>query len=77
MGQRQRIAVVRAFLSPAPILILDEATSGLDEDNRKALLATIDELRVGRTTFMITHNPEEAQRADVIVRFDETGCHLV
>lgn len=77
MGQRQRIAVARAFLSPAPILILDEATSGLDEDNRKALLATIDELRVGRTTFMITHNPEEAQRADVIVRFDETGCHLV
>lgn len=76
MGQRQRIAVARAILSPAPILILDEVTSGLDDENRMALLDTIDELRTDKTTFMITHDRGEAERADIVVCFDDTGCHV-
>ncbi|HYH38397.1 MAG TPA: ATP-binding cassette domain-containing protein, partial [Azospirillum sp.] len=54
-GERQRIALARAFLCDAPILILDEPTSAVDSRTEKAIMDGIEVLMEGRTTFMITH----------------------
>ncbi|MPV37422.1 ABC transporter ATP-binding protein, partial [Georgenia subflava] len=54
-GQRQRIAIARAMLRDAAIIILDEATTGLDPKNSAAVLEAIDRLAAGRTTFVISH----------------------
>ena len=69
-GQKQRIAIARAAISPASILVLDEVTTGLDEGNKAALLDALGRLRSGRTTFMITHDPEEARLADRVIMLD-------
>lgn len=66
-GQKQRIAVARAAISDAPILVLDEATTGLDDDNRSALLDALVALSKDRTVFMITHDTEEAALADTVL----------
>ena len=66
-GQKQRIAIARAAINPAPILVLDEVTTGLDEENKTALLDALGRLHSGRTTFMITHDPDEARLADRIL----------
>jgi ATP-binding cassette, subfamily B, bacterial len=55
VGQRQRIGIARAFLKNAPILLLDEPTSALDPSTEKAIMETIADLMVGRTTLVITH----------------------
>jgi len=55
VGQRQRIGIARAFLKNAPILLLDEPTSALDPSTEKAIMETISELMLGRTTLIITH----------------------
>jgi len=80
VGQRQRIAVARAALRKAPLLILDEPTSSLDKENRHAVLQALHEISVKRTTFMITHNLREIEHADVILHIEngtliETGSH--
>jgi len=67
VGQRQRIAVARAALSPAPILILDEPTTGLDEDNQAVVMNSLLRLARGRTVFMITHDPLQMRHADIVV----------
>ena len=54
-GQRQRLAIARAFLKDAPILILDEPTSALDAQTEQALMAALQELARGRTTFIVAH----------------------
>jgi ATP-binding cassette, subfamily C, bacterial CydC len=54
-GERQRLAIARAFLKNAPILILDEVTANLDPLTERALLDALDELTKGRTTLHITH----------------------
>ncbi|TFH53547.1 ABC transporter ATP-binding protein [Actinomyces viscosus] len=66
-GQRQRIAIARALLRDSPIVILDEATTGLDPASTSAVLQAIDELVAGRTTLTITHDPQAAMRADRVV----------
>ncbi len=66
-GQRQRIALARAAVRRAPILILDEPTTGLDESNRQIVSAAIDGLAAGRSTIVITHDVALARRADRIV----------
>src|SRR2546425_684656 len=55
-GQRQRLAIARAAIRKAPILILDEPMTGLDKHNEQAVLASLDRLDYGATTFIITHD---------------------
>ena len=79
-GQRQRIAIARALVRGAPILILDEPTTGLDAESAHLVLQGLHELMKGRTTIIITHVPHLIQRADRIVviregRVEQTGSH--
>ncbi|HWK18383.1 MAG TPA: thiol reductant ABC exporter subunit CydD [Solirubrobacteraceae bacterium] len=66
-GQCQRIALARAFLSDAPLLVLDEPTSHLDEASAAAVGETIERLARGRTTLLIVHHESLARRADTIL----------
>ncbi|UKO99542.1 ABC transporter ATP-binding protein [Nostoc sp. UHCC 0870] len=80
-GQRQRIAIARAAIRQAPILILDEPTTGLDKESEKAVIDALQRLSANRTTFLITHDLNFATRADMIVylengRIAEQGSHL-
>ncbi len=66
-GERQRIAVARAFLKDAPILILDEPTSAIDSRTEAVILDALDRLMAGRTTFMIAHRLATIRHADQIL----------
>ena len=72
-GERQRLAIARALLKDAPILILDEATSALDAKTETMLLAALDEVMRGRTTFVIAHRLATVRKADNILMFQD-GC---
>jgi subfamily B ATP-binding cassette protein MsbA len=79
-GQRQRLAIARAILKDAPVLILDEATSALDTESERHVQAALDELMKGRSTLVIAHRLSTVERADRIValahgRKQEEGSH--
>ena len=69
-GERQRIALARAFLRDAPLVILDEPTANLDAVNAVIVGEAVDRLRPGRTILLIAHRPELAAKADRIVRLE-------
>ncbi len=69
-GERQRIAIARAILKNAPILILDEATSALDASTEARIKRALDRLRKGRTTFIIAHRLSTVADADEILVFE-------
>jgi ATP-binding cassette subfamily B protein len=66
-GERQRLAIARAILKDAPILILDEATSALDVETEARIKRALDRLRAGRTTFIIAHRLSTVAGADMIL----------
>ena len=79
-GQRQRLAIARALLKDAPILILDEATSELDSESEMLVQSALNNLMTGRTVFVIAHRLSTVRRADVIAVLDngtirESGTH--
>jgi len=79
-GQRQRIAIARAAIRRAPIVVLDEPTTGLDKENEWAVIEALERLVAGCTTFLITHDLRLAARADLILYLDagtvrERGTH--
>lgn len=69
-GERQRIAIARAILKNAPILVLDEATSALDVETEARVKEAIDRLRRNRTTFIIAHRLSTIREADLVVFLD-------
>jgi ATP-binding cassette, subfamily B, bacterial MsbA len=70
-GQRQRLAIARALLKDAPILILDEATSELDSESEMLVQDALNNLMTGRTVFVIAHRLSTIRRADLIAVLDE------
>jgi ATP-binding cassette subfamily B protein len=79
-GQRQRLAIARAVLKDAPILILDEATSNVDNETEAALQRSIEKISVNRTTLIIAHRLSTIRNADRIIVLDsgsisEEGTH--
>ncbi|CAM9776002.1 unnamed protein product [Phaeothamnion confervicola] len=80
-GQRQRLAIARALLKDAPVLILDEATSALDSESERQVQAALEVLMQGRTTLVIAHRLSTIEHADRILVLErgeivESGRHV-
>ncbi len=70
-GERRRIALARAFLRDAPLVILDEPTADLDPSSAVLVRDAVDRLRVGRTVLLVAHRPELVAVADRVVTIDD------
>ncbi len=69
-GEARRVALARAFLRYAKLVLLDEPTANLDRDSEAAVLDAIDRLRVGRTVLIATHSADVVRRADRVIRLE-------
>ena len=79
-GQRQRLAIARAVLADPKIFILDEATSNLDSESERLIQQSLEQLLLGRTSFVIAHRLSTIRHADRILVLDngkivEAGSH--
>jgi ABC-type multidrug transport system fused ATPase/permease subunit len=79
-GQRQRLAIARVFLKNPAVVVLDEATSSLDNESERAVEAAMEDLLRGRSTLIIAHRLSTVRRADRVVVLDrgrivESGTH--
>ena len=79
-GQKQRLAIARALIKDAPILLLDEATASLDTRSERQVQAALDELMQGRTTLVVAHRLSTIVKSNLIVVLEdgkvvETGTH--
>ena len=79
-GQKQRLAIARALLKDAPLLILDEATSALDAESERYIQQALTEVMQGRTAIVIAHRLSTIEHADLILVIDkgqiiERGTH--
>jgi ATP-binding cassette subfamily B protein len=70
-GERQRLSIARALIKDPPLMILDEATSALDASTEQKLQRALNEVRQGRTTFIIAHRLATIRNADRILVFDQ------
>jgi thiol reductant ABC exporter CydD subunit len=69
-GQRRRVALARAFLRDAPLVLLDEPTADLDPESAAGIAGAVERLRAGRAILLVTHDMELASRADRVVRIE-------
>ncbi|MER6121811.1 ABC transporter ATP-binding protein [Streptomyces sp. NPDC001795] len=76
-GQRRRIALARAMLRTAPVLILDEPSTGLDDASTARIMAPLRRLTTGRTTFLITHDLRLTAQADLVLHLAEGAVTVV
>jgi ABC-type multidrug transport system fused ATPase/permease subunit len=76
-GERRRLALARAFVREAPLVILDEPTADLDRTSGEVVAEAIERLRIGRTMLLIAHRPELVERADRIVVLGGGGRAVV
>jgi ABC-type multidrug transport system fused ATPase/permease subunit len=79
-GEAQRLAIARAFLKDAPLLVMDEPTSSLDPESERLVRDALDRLAQGRTSLIVAHRLNTVRTADRIVvlhegRVAETGTH--
>ena len=79
-GQRQRLSIARAVLKDPPVLILDEATSAVDNETEAAIQRSMEKIIIGRTTIVIAHRLSTVRNADMIYvlengRLHEQGRH--
>lgn len=79
-GERQRVSIARAMLKDAPVVLLDEATSGLDPENEQAVQDGLDRLLAGRTVVVVAHRLRTVRETDLIAFLDggrivEQGTH--
>ncbi|MGZ2488130.1 ATP-binding cassette subfamily C protein CydC [Rhizobium pisi] len=76
-GQARRIAIARAFLKDAPVLLLDEPTEGLDARTELVVLQALQRLMAGRTTLLITHRPQALNYVDRVLRLEDAMTQMV
>ncbi|MEU6254745.1 ABC transporter ATP-binding protein [Streptomyces sp. NPDC047043] len=75
-GQRRRVAIARALVRDTPVLVLDEPTTGLDGNSARRVMDPLRRLIASRTTFLITHDPQLAARADAVLPVGELPVFL-
>ncbi|MER6559393.1 thiol reductant ABC exporter subunit CydD [Streptomyces sp. NPDC001027] len=73
-GQRQRLALARAFLADRPVLLLDEPTAALDGETEAGIVAAVRRLAAGRTVLLVVHRPALLAVADRVVRLEPAGA---